>query len=801
MKTTWFSLLAAGALYFTAYADTQTFNIAIGDTVSDGVPAAGAGNIEQPGAEDIYLFDATAGQKVYLQRLAGNWPLDCDLYDPDGGWLGWQKLGFDLGRFDLTKTGTYRIVVSAWDGWSTGTYGFKLWGVTYGVYELAIGDTVSDGVPAAGAGNIEQPGTVDIYFFQASGGGAVYLQRLAGNGPLYWVLEGPGGVYSGRWLDYDLGPLWLSPGLCELVVWGEEGGTGTYSFKLWSVTDGVDEYPIGYTRRLGDLMNQLGDPIVVGPLMFSDFEYETASGPSPWDILVTPFSFGGNYYGLRFEGPFRAVGPAESGLVVDLYITYSVTAEPNLGMNGIYHALGARTTHRGAVFSTLRILPSEIDMVGYSRLTFLPFYGTTDIVDPPGEWSEIVSDILTWAPPQNRVLGDLDLLQFAQAGETASIGYWDTGYSVVAAEPPEIQTFAINYGDTVSDGQINGTAAPGAGNIEQAGSVDEYTFSGTADQRIYLDWLTSSISGELDWELLQPNGQRLVWGWIPYDSGTVTLPENGTYTLRVFPANFSTGTYSFKLWGWTVPAPQSFAINYGDTVSDGQINGTAAPGAGNIEQAGSVDEYTFSGTADQRIYLDWLTSSISGELDWELLQPNGQRLVWGGWIPYDSGTVTLPENGTYTLRVFPANFSTGTYSFMLWGWTVPAPQSFAINYGDTVSDGQINGTAAPGAGNIEQAGSVDEYTFSGTADQRIYLDWLTSSIGGNSIGNCSSPTDNALCGGGGFRTTAGPSRCPRTGPTPFASFPPTSPPVRTASSCGAGRCRLRRASRSTTATR
>ncbi len=129
MKTTWFSLLAVGALYFTAYADTQTFNIAIGDTVSDGVPEAGAGNIEQPGSRDIYLFDATAGQTVYLQRLAGSWPLYWGLYDPDGEQRAETWLDFDLGRSDLTKTGTYRIEVWASNSVGTGTYSFRINGL------------------------------------------------------------------------------------------------------------------------------------------------------------------------------------------------------------------------------------------------------------------------------------------------------------------------------------------------------------------------------------------------------------------------------------------------------------------------------------------------------------------------------------------------------------------------------------------------------------------------------------------------------------------------------------------------
>src|SRR5258705_548731 len=40
----------------------QSFNIAIGQVVANGVPAVGAGNLETPGALDIYTFNGMAGQ-------------------------------------------------------------------------------------------------------------------------------------------------------------------------------------------------------------------------------------------------------------------------------------------------------------------------------------------------------------------------------------------------------------------------------------------------------------------------------------------------------------------------------------------------------------------------------------------------------------------------------------------------------------------------------------------------------------------------------------------------------------------
>jgi len=42
---------------------------AIGTVVSDGIPVAGAGNLEDPGAEDNYTFTATAGEIVFFESI------------------------------------------------------------------------------------------------------------------------------------------------------------------------------------------------------------------------------------------------------------------------------------------------------------------------------------------------------------------------------------------------------------------------------------------------------------------------------------------------------------------------------------------------------------------------------------------------------------------------------------------------------------------------------------------------------------------------------------------------------------
>ena len=143
--------------------------------------------------------------------------------------------------------------------------------------------------------------------------------------------------------------------------------------------------------------------------------------------------------------------------------------------------------------------------------------------------------------------------------------------------------------------------APGAGNIELPGSVDMYTFTGAAGQKVFVDQLTAS-SCSLTWSLTGPGRRHRAR--LPRasarDPGQITLGAAGTYTLKVLATGSTTGTYSFRITN--VAPPQSFAYTVGATV----VNGTPAAGAGNIEAPGSVDTYTFTAVAGQKVFVDQL---------------------------------------------------------------------------------------------------------------------------------------------------------------------------------------------------
>jgi hypothetical protein len=490
----------------------QVFAISVGDSVSDGVPAAGAGNIEAVGAVDEYAFSGVAGQQLWFND-AGTAPccsLDWQVFAPDGTSLANDAFGPNRGPaiFTLPATGRYTVVVSG-SGTATGTYGFSLVAVpVHQVFAISVGDSVSDGVPAAGAGNIEAVGAIDEYTFSATAGQIVQLTD-AGTAPccsLDWQVFAPDGTsLANDAFGPGRGPAtFTSPekGMYTIVVSGSGTATGTYGFSLSSV---------------------------------------------------------------------------------------------------------------------------------------------------PGH-----------------------------------------------------QVFGIAIGDTVSDG----VPAAGAGNIEAVGSVDEYTFSATAGQIVQFNDPGTTPCCNLQWQLYAPDGTSL--GTQPFGPSAGQLfvsPATGTYTIVASAVGAATGTYSFSL---STPPTQVFAVSGGVSVSDG----VPSAGAGNIETAGAVDEYTFSGVTGEIARLIDPGATPCCTLRWQLFAPDGTT-VGSDWFGNSAGqSFTLNETGTYVLVAFGPAAATGTYGFQL-----------------------LTAPSAPTIGHLSVVGTTGSVTFtppasSGGSSITGYAATCTSSNGG-----------------------------------------------------------------------
>lgn len=106
------------------------FSIKIGDRIKPGVPGAEAGVIESPGAEDIYVFTAAPGQKVYFHLLERSNGMDYNkwrLVDENGMEIFNTCLGCsEPGVQTLIKGGAYTLTVGTGTNPSTGSYGFEI---------------------------------------------------------------------------------------------------------------------------------------------------------------------------------------------------------------------------------------------------------------------------------------------------------------------------------------------------------------------------------------------------------------------------------------------------------------------------------------------------------------------------------------------------------------------------------------------------------------------------------------------------------------------------------------------------
>jgi hypothetical protein len=235
-----------------ALPSVDQFVISIGDTVSDGEPGPGAGNIEGPGEVDIYNFDAAAGQKVIFDWLSGtNTMIGWQLQAPDSTIL-FDSVLQDW-QVDLSQTGTYTLTVEGNNSNLFGIYSFKLLAVPAPQqFNINIGDTVSDGVPNSGAGNIEMPGAVDIYTFTATTGQEVIFDWLSGSNVfINWRLQAPDDtvLFNSHLLDYQV--LLSQTGTYTLTLQGRGiDDVDLYSFRLVEVPA-----PQQFTINIGDAVS------------------------------------------------------------------------------------------------------------------------------------------------------------------------------------------------------------------------------------------------------------------------------------------------------------------------------------------------------------------------------------------------------------------------------------------------------------------------------------------------------------------------------------------------------------------
>ncbi len=216
---------------------------------------------------------------------------------------------------------------------------------------------------------------------------------------------------------------------------------------------------------------------------------------------------------------------------------------------------------------------------------------------------------------------------------------------------------------TVASGGSIALNTPTPGTLTPAGATDDWTFYGTAGESITVQLNPGSggsnpaASPTLNWGqvgLLNPSGAVLTTA-SSASSGAVatisafTLPTSGTYTLQAQAApgqTSSTGNYVLSAYNVT-PNLRLLTLNQ-------QEDGT-------IGNAYGVDQWQFTGSSGQQVQLHVV--STSGGIQFDLTGPGNQALFSD--LQADSGLITLPATGTYTLTAHGSGGQGGSYAFAL----------------------------------------------------------------------------------------------------------------------------------------
>ncbi|MEG3977398.1 Ig-like domain-containing protein, partial [Microcoleus sp. herbarium8] len=238
------------------------------------------------------------------------------------------------------------------------------------------------------------------------------------------------------------------------------------------------------------------------------------------------------------------------------------------------------------------------------------------------------------------------------------------------------------------------------GKISLPGESDEFSFSGTAGQRIYIDPLQySGAAGNWKFDIQSPSGQNVSTGDLN-SNRILNLTETGNYRIVTSTNGDATGSYGFSVIDLGLVPAVRF---------DTTIKGTLSPGS-------EDDLFRFTGSKGQKLFFDNKTNT--GGFDWTLYSADSKDILSRG-----SGADMeryLPADGEYLLALRGNSSFTSTVDY-----------SFEIVTPDDITAPIVPGSnASPNSvyGELKEKGETDFYTFTGEVGQRIYFDRLFYNI-------------------------------------------------------------------------
>jgi hypothetical protein len=579
----------------------QAFVVALPSLISDGVPLAGAGNLETTGSEDDFRFTLTSPSAVQLDISSCAASL--------GGWIAWQAVdegtGATVGRgagcggakTATLAVGAYRIAMTRAGG--TGTYRLAVAPVAPAeVFTVGLPFAAAPGIPQSGSGVLDTTSAEDDYrFVVVGGGGAVQVDFSACSTSL------------AGWVDWE-----IRDDTTSVVI--SRGST------CGSVT--IPNVPAGQYRLTVTRNGKVGSYAVAAAVV-----------PSP-----------------------------------DAFIL-SLPAAATNGVPGVGAAnLETTASEDDYRFTLLAASSVQLD-IGTCSTTLGGWVNWRVMSDATGLIAASGSTCASQLLPTMEA-GSYTLV-VTRNGKTGT-------YAIGLLVAPPAQTFAVTLPASVSDG----APSSGAGNLESTASEDDYSFTLASSGQLQLDLSScaATLGGWVNWSVVAASSGTTFATGSTCSSQLLPTAPAGAYRLAV-TRNGKLGTYTLGLL--LRPAPQTFAVTLPATVS----NGIPSAGAGNLETTASEDDYIFTTASAGRVQLDLANcaGTLGGWVDWSITNTQSGVVAAAGSTCASQLTGQVAA-GTYRISV-TRNGRVGTYT--LAAALQPAPQAFAVVLPATITPGVPTG--------------------------------------------------------------------------------------------------------------
>ncbi|MCG8335550.1 MAG: hypothetical protein MJE63_13605, partial [Proteobacteria bacterium] len=482
-----------------------------GDTLSD--------TLTPGAATDIYRFNATAGDRVFVDVQSGYSNINWRLIDQYGVQRHVQFSLADAGPLTLEVTGDWYLLIEGreWDTAASRDYALN-------VVPLAADSVTPLALDATTSGSIAFPGERDRFTFTLTEAKRLYFDSLTNNSSLTWSLVNSAGdvIVSRNFTGSDgenLGGtnpvLALDAGTYELIVDANNDVTGDYLFRLLDLNEVAQDFVPGVD--VVDMLDPAAGTSVykfsaqAGDRFYFDFLSSSTSASIKSSRIIDPFGAQVRYDGnLRDGGPFDLAFDGEYLLLIEGRRDESPVDPSDISFN-----LQPVVDHAPVAITVGDRVDGQIEVPGETRAyrfsvqeAGLYYFDSLAAANNQSTWSLSGP---TGSLVSGRDLYDSDAQELGGSNPLFALVTGDYVLTIDgnAANVPAYAFRVLNLTDAAE------TILPGtvvSGDLDPAQTTGVFAFDATAGDEFYFDLLAlSNSTGNLALRVFDHAGRQVLY--------------------------------------------------------------------------------------------------------------------------------------------------------------------------------------------------------------------------------------------------------------------------------------------------